>query len=97
VTDLAEAHVRSLDHLMGGGDCLTLNCGYGRGYSVREVIEGIKRICGTPLNVNLAPRRPGDVATLVADPGRLLAAFDWTPRHDDLDTILRTALDWERR
>jgi len=95
VSDLARAHVSALEHLGKGGDSLTLNCGYGRGYSVREVLEGLERLTGKPLPARLAARRPGDVAALVADASRLRETLGWAPKHDDLDFILRTALQWE--
>jgi len=95
VSDLARAHVSALDYLKKNHESLTLNCGYGRGYSVREVLEGLERICGRPLSVRIGPRRAGDVAALVADASRLRRKFDWAPEHDDLDFILRTALEWE--
>lgn len=95
VSDLARAHVKALDHLGGQGDSVTLNCGYGRGYSVKQVLEAIKRVSGSSLPITVAPRREGDVAELIADVSRLRGLFDWVPEHDDLDFILRTALDWE--
>ena len=95
VSDLARAHVLALDHLQARRESLTLNCGYGRGYSVRQVLEAVKRVSGTPLTVRMAPRRDGDVAALVADVSRLRDVFDWKPEHDDLDFILKTALEWE--
>lgn len=97
VSDLAQAHVRALDYLAEGHDSVTLNCGYGHGYSVRQVVEAVQRLSGKPLTVRRAPRRPGDVAALVAEASRLRKAFDWVPAHDDLDDILQTALAWERR
>ena len=97
VSDLARAHVSALDYLSTGRDSLTLNCGYGHGYSVREVLDTIQRIAGKPLAIRHAPRRPGDVAALIAEASRLRAVFGWTPEHDSLDDILRTALDWECR
>lgn len=97
VSDLATAHVCALDYLDKGGESQTLNCGYGRGYSVREVLGGVRRVAGHPLAVRAAPRRSGDVAALVADVSRLRRIFDWSPQYDDLDFILRTALDWELR
>jgi len=97
VSDLAEAHVRALQHLESGGGCLTMNCGYGHGYSVREVLDAVQRLAGRPLSVRRAPRRPGDVAALIAEVSRLRETFGWTPTHDNLDDILQTALDWESR
>ena len=96
VTDLAEAHISALDHLDSGSESLTLNCGYGRGYSVREVLDAVQREAGAKLDIRPAGRREGDPAALVADPSRLRERLDWSPRHDDLDVIVRTALAWER-
>ena len=96
VSDLAAAHVSALDHLDQSGESLTLNCGYGRGYSVREVLDAVQREAGPSLDIRPAPRRPGDAAKLVSDPTRLLDRLDWRPQHDDLDFIVRTALKWER-
>jgi UDP-glucose 4-epimerase len=95
VSDLAQAHVCALDHLRDKRQSLTLNCGYGHGYSVREVLNGIARVSGRPIAERKAPRRSGDVAVMVADSSRLRKVFDWSPKHEDLDTILRTALNWE--
>ena len=96
VSDLARAHVNALDYLKSHSESQTLNCGYGRGYSVREVFEAVKRISGATLPLRVAPRRDGDVAVIVADSTRLRSLFDWQPEYDDLDFIVRTALDWER-
>ena len=97
VTDLADAHVRALDHLAAGAGSLVLNCGYGRGRSVLEVLAAVERVAGKRLDVRKAPRRPGDPPALVADAGKLRKTLAWEPRLDDLDVIVRTALDWERR
>lgn len=97
VDDLAAAHLRALDHLRDGGASLTLNCGYGHGYSVREVVDAVARASGRPLNVIELPRRPGDIGKLIACSDRLREVLDWRPCHDDLDFIVRTALDWEYR
>ena len=96
IEDLARAHVLALEHLASGGKSLTLNCGYGHGYSVREVLAAVERELGRPLAVQDAPRRAGDPAALVADSTRIRAELGWAPRHDDLDFIVRTALAWER-
>jgi UDP-glucose 4-epimerase len=96
VSDLADAHLVALDHLRAGGESLTLNCGYGRGYSVLEVVEVMKRVSGVNFPVKLSPRRPGDPAAIVAKADRIRAELKWTPRHDDLDGIVQAALAWER-
>src|SRR3546814_16318350 len=77
VSDLARAHVNALDYLRAHRESLTLNCGYGRGHSVREVLDGIRRISGRDMPTRIAPRRPGDVDTLVADPSRLREILGW--------------------
>ena len=97
VEDLARAHLRALDYLRGGGASVTLNCGYGHGYSVRDVIRAVERVHGRPIPVEEAPRRPGDPAMLIADPGRTREVLDWTPELDDLDEIVASALNWERK
>lgn len=97
VTDLARIHVRALDHLAGGGSSRVLNCGYGKGFSVRQVVDAVRRVSGADFPVHDAPRRPGDPPELIADPGALQRLFDWTPSHDDLDHIVATALAWEKR
>ena len=97
VSDLAQAHRAALSHLRRGGTSATLNCGYGRGYSVLETIEAVRRISGRNFAVQYAPRRPGDIMAMVADVRRIRATLDWTPRYDDLDTIASHALAWEQR
>jgi UDP-arabinose 4-epimerase len=97
VMDLADAHVRALGHLAGGGDSLALNLGTGSGHSVREVITAVERIAGRPVPYSEAPRRAGDPPELVADPALAVARLEWQPRFSDLDTIVRTALAWETR
>ncbi len=97
VDDLADAHLKALDHLRDDGESLTLNCGYGHGYSVREVIDTVAKISGTTLTVVEQPRRAGDPPELIARSERLKSRLGWQPRHDDLDVIVRTALAWERR
>ncbi|ALA16631.1 MULTISPECIES: UDP-glucose 4-epimerase GalE [unclassified Chelatococcus] len=97
VSDLARAHVAALAHLRAGGGCLTLNCGYGKGFSVLEVVAAVKRVSGVDFPVKLSPRRAGDPAAIVADASRIRALLDWQPRYDDLDVIVSQALAWEKR
>ncbi|MEO7386423.1 MAG: UDP-glucose 4-epimerase GalE [Gammaproteobacteria bacterium] len=97
VEDLATAHLDALRYLRNGGSPTVLNCGYGHGYSVREVIDAVDRANGAPLVRREGSRRPGDPAVLVARAERIRAVLGWQPRHDDLDFIVRTALSWERR
>ncbi len=95
VSDLAAAHMTVLDHLRGSGESLTVNCGYGRGYSVLEVVEVVKRISGRDFEVRLSPRRPGDPAQIIAGADRIRNELGWTPKYDDLDAIVAQALAWE--
>ena len=95
VTDLAEAHMAALAHLRAGGDSDIFNCGYGRGFSVLEVIETVRRVAGRDLDVRMGPRRPGDPAIVVAATERIRTRLGWRPRHDSLDVIVRHALRWE--
>jgi UDP-glucose 4-epimerase len=98
VDDLAAAHLSALDYLEQGGTSTTLNCGYGHGYSVREVIQTVERVNGNrPLPVVESPRRAGDPPSLVADAQRIREVLDWSPRYDDLETIVRNQLEWEHR
>jgi UDP-glucose 4-epimerase len=97
VSDLAQAHRAALSYLRGGGGSVTLNCGYGRGYSVLETIEAVRRISGRNFAIQYAARRPGDIMTMVADTGRIRGLLDWTPQYDDLETIAAHALAWEEK
>jgi UDP-glucose 4-epimerase len=97
VSDLAQAHRAALSYLHGGGASVTLNCGYGRGYSVLETIEAVRHVSGRNFAVQYAPRRPGDIMTMVADTSRIRATLDWTPQYDGLETIARHALAWEEK
>ena len=97
VSDLAQAHMDALRHLRAGGESLTCNVGYARGYSVKEVVEVVKRVSGVDFKVKMSPRRAGDPAAIVASNDRIRAELGWAPRHDDLDGIVKQALDWERR
>jgi UDP-glucose 4-epimerase len=93
----ASAHVAALSYLREGGASTTLNCGYGHGYSVREVLAAVERAHGAPLHQREEPRRAGDPPALVAVADRIRQTLDWQPRHDDLDDIVSSALAWERR
>jgi UDP-glucose 4-epimerase len=95
VSDLAQAHCAALSYLRGGGGSVTLNCGYGRGYSVLETIEAVRRVSGRNFAVSYAARRPGDIMSMVADTSRIRSVLDWTPQYDDLETIAAHALAWE--
>jgi UDP-glucose 4-epimerase len=96
VDDLATAHLDALRWLRTGGASQVLNCGYGHGYSVREVVQAFERVTGRPLPVREAERRAGDPPSLVADASRIRELLGWTPRLDDLDQIVATSLAWER-
>ncbi len=97
VTDLADVHVRALGYLAEGGGSVTLNCGYGHGYSVREVLRTLEDIIGRPLAAEISARRAGDAPVLTAAAGRVRDLLGWEPKYDDLRVIVDTALAWERR
>ena len=97
VSDLAQAHRAALSYLRDGGSSVTLNCGYGRGYSVLETIEAVRRVSMRNFAVQYAPRRPGDIMTMVANTSRIRSTLDWTPQYDDLETIAAHALAWEEK
>jgi UDP-glucose 4-epimerase len=97
VDDLADAHIKAIDYLAKGGDSVTLNCGYGHGYSVREVIDAVNRVNGSPIKVKEEQRRAGDPPALIAKADKARDVLGWEPRYDDLDFIVKTSLDWERK
>ena len=97
VSDLADAHLAALEHLLARRASRILNCGYGHGYSVRDVLTMVERISGRPLAIERCPRRPGDAAEVVADVRRIRAELAWRPRHDRLEDIVRDALALEAR
>jgi UDP-glucose 4-epimerase len=97
VSDLIAAHLLALDALRNKAASDVFNCGYGRGLSVREIISAVERAAGHKLPVKEAPRRAGDPPTLVADSSKLKRTLNWTPRYDDVDVIVKSALEWERR
>ena len=97
VSDLAEAHYLALQRLRAGGTSIIANCGYGRGYSVKEVIAAVKKVTGRDFEVRLRERRPGDAVAVVANADRARREFGWTPRFDDLATIVSHAVEWEEK
>jgi UDP-arabinose 4-epimerase len=97
VLDLADAHVRALDYLSSGGSSQAINLGTGRGYSVREVVESVGRVSGIEVPFEEGPRRAGDPPELVADPSHALATLGWKASYQELDDIVRTAWNWQRR
>ena len=97
VEDLASAHLDALTYLRNGGESTTLNCGYGHGYSVREVLQAVEKVNGAPLNISEEERRAGDPPELVAIAEKVRSVLGWKPQYDDLDSIVRTSLEWERK
>ena len=97
VEDLASAHLRALDYLRAGGTPATLNCGYGRGFSVREVLDQVADVAGKPLRIVESERRAGDPPRLIAEAVRIRERLGWQPRHQDLAGIVRSAYAWEQR
>jgi len=96
VTDLIAAHALLLKHLRKGGESSTLNCAYGRGYSVREVVDTVRRVSGVDLRADEGPRRAGDPASITATGEKVRKMLGWVPQHDDLEEIVDTAFNWER-
>jgi UDP-glucose 4-epimerase len=97
VSDLVAAHALALDYLRSGGEGVVLNCGYGHGSSVREVVAAVERVAGHKLQIAVSPRRAGDSPSLVADSARIRNTLGWSPHYDDLDQIVAHAYAWERR
>jgi UDP-glucose 4-epimerase len=97
VDDLAEAHILSLKHLLAGGSSKIYNCGYGHGFSVKEVVDIVKKVTGVDFPVRYTGRRPGDPPSLIADSSKLRREVGWSPQYDDLEYIIRTAWEWEKK
>jgi len=97
VSDLVEAHLMALRHLRDGGRSLVANCGYGQGYSVLDVLNMVMRVHGRAFRIHIAPRRAGDMASIVADATLARRELRWTPTYNDLEMIVRSSLDWELR
>ena len=96
VSDLAMAHIKALEYLIAGGKSEIINCGYGHGSSVKEVVSQVKKLSGVDFKVELAPRREGDPASLTAANGKIIQLLKWKPQYDDLDLIIQSALNWEK-
>jgi UDP-glucose 4-epimerase len=97
VDDLANAHLLALNHLSSGADSNIFNCGYGHGFSVREVVEVIKEVTGVMFMVEETDRRAGDPALLIADSAKIVTVLGWQPMYDDLRSIVKTAWEWEKK
>ena len=97
VTDLAEAHVNALDYLVKGGKSEIMNCGYGHGFSVKEVINKVRQITGVNINAIETPRRAGDPAMVMSKAEKISKVLGWKPKYDDLDLIIRSAYEWENK
>ena len=96
VSDLADAHVHALQYLLEGGDSETFNCGYGKGYSVKEVLQEVNRLSEREIKTRIAPRREGDVKALISCVDKINERLKWTPHYNDLETIIRTSIEWEK-
>ena len=97
VSDLADIHLVSAKHLISGGQSDLFNCGYGNGYSVREIIKNLNSILKEDINVKIGPRRPGDSKMIISNVDKFKKYFKWQPKHDDIKKILKTAIDWEKK
>jgi UDP-glucose 4-epimerase len=97
VSDLVAAHMDALNYLKGGGDNQVMNCGYGAGYSVLDVVSTVKRVSGVDFQVTMGPARAGDPAAIVASAEKIRRTLGWQPKYADLETIVRHALAWERK
>lgn len=95
VKDLARAHMSALAHLRRGGKSDVFNCGYSKGYSVTQVVDAVKKVSGVDFDARLTDRRPGDPAAIVAASAKIREHLGWVPEHDDLETIVSQALNWE--
>jgi UDP-glucose 4-epimerase len=97
IDDLAQAHVDALNYLDNNSKSEVLNCGYGHGYSVKEIIATVKKVTGADFDVSISPRREGDSAKLISKAERIKSTLGWKPRHDNIETIVKTAYEWEKK
>ncbi|OUR98885.1 UDP-glucose 4-epimerase GalE [Halobacteriovorax marinus] len=96
VDDLAQAHIDALTYLLKGGESTLCNCGYGHGFTVKEVLEVVKKVSGVDFKIEMGPRRAGDAPVLMSKAEKIGKVLGWTPKHDDLELIVRTAFEWEK-
>lgn len=97
VDDLASAHIQALNYLENNGTSITLNCGYGKGYSVQEVINALEIVCQHKLSTTVEPRRQGDIASVVASNERIKKTLDWQPQYEDIHVMVKSAYEWEKK
>jgi UDP-glucose 4-epimerase len=97
VVDLADAHIKALDYLRSGGESNTLNCGYGHGYSVREVLDTVKRVSNVDFIIKEENRRLGDPASLISEVNKIHSILNWSPKFDNLEIIVSSSLEWEKK
>lgn len=97
VSDLAEIHLISANHLIEGGEFNLFNCGYGNGFSIKDVIKELNKIINKNLKTTIGPRRPGDSEMIVSNVDKFMKYFSWKPKYNNLDYILKTAIDWEKK
>jgi UDP-glucose 4-epimerase len=97
VSDLADIHLISAKHLISGGQSDLFNCGYGNGYSVREVIKNLNKILNEDINVKIGPRRPGDSKMIISNVDKFKKYFKWQPKHNNIKKILKTSIEWEKK
>ena len=97
VSDLADIHLKSLEYLLNNNQSEIFNCGYGKGYSIKEVIECLNKLLGTNINFEIGPRRDGDSEYIVSNPEKFIKTMSWKPKFNDLNYILKTAIDWEKK
>ncbi len=97
VSDLADIHLVSAEYLISGGQSDLFNCGYGYGYSVRDIIKNLNKLLKEDIKIKIGPRRPGDSKMIISDVEKFKKYFKWQPKHNDIKKILKTAIDWEKK
>ena len=97
VSDLADIHVKSLKYILEKKNSIIFNCGYGKGYSVKEVLDTLNNLCKNKIKIKYGNRRDGDAVSLVADINKLMMTVSWIPKYNDLEKILKTSINWENK